>query len=62
MSQHKLGNAGDGKFQDYSAEEVREDILAHPEKYPEITALELGVDWLHIDVRNCERIFTFSKT
>jgi hypothetical protein len=54
LSQHKFGRAGDPVPVETSAEDIRLDILAdpfHPDfKY--ITGIEMGVAWLHIDVRN----------
>jgi hypothetical protein len=51
LSQHKLGNAFDSSFADYTAEEVRQYILANPHEFPHITAIEGQVSWLHFDVR-----------
>lgn len=51
-SQHRFGRAFDCHFRDVSAHKVREYILQHPEEFPYITALEMGVSWLHFDVRN----------
>jgi len=60
-SQHSFGRAADCLFADKSAEAVRKDILAAPddETFALIGSLELGVSWLHFDVRNCERIMTY---
>ena len=58
-SQHKFGRAVDMLFVTASVDDVREDILSNPEKYPTIKAVELGTSWLHIDVRNCNAIKTF---
>ena len=61
FSQHSYGNAGDGKFSLITPEEIRIYILANPDEFPYITFLELDTDsWLHIDVRNCRRITTWS--
>ena len=51
-SQHSFGRAIDCTFKSATAQEVREVILEHPEYFPEITAIEEDVDWLHFDVRN----------
>jgi len=61
LSQHRLGNALDGLVQRVSAEEVRQDILGNPdlEEFEYITSLEMGVNWLHVDCRNCKRIKLF---
>ena len=60
-SQHTFGRAADCLFNDISAEEVRQDILATPENhtFEYIGSIELGVSWLHFDVRNCDRIKAF---
>lgn len=50
-SQHKLGNGFDCSFKHFSAEQVREYILANPDEFPHITAIEGKVSWLHFDVR-----------
>ena len=59
-SQHTFGRATDSIFHDISAEEVREDILNNPNKFPYIMSVELGTDWLHCDSRNCHRIKTYT--
>jgi|TARA_B110000902_G_scaffold158551_1_gene181727 hypothetical protein len=60
-SQHSFGRAGDGKFTDAEPEEVRLYILANPDKFEDITFLELDTPtWVHVDVRNCKRITTWS--
>jgi len=57
FSQHKWGRAGDLIPADYTAEEIRQDILHdpfHPDfKY--ITCVEMNVSWLHIDCRNRDK-------
>lgn len=58
-SQHKYGRAADCLFGDVSVDEVRQQILGHPDKYPLIMAVEENTSWLHIDVRNCEPVLTF---
>lgn len=61
FSQHSFGRAADCLFTGKSAEEIRHDILANPEEddFKLIGSLELGVSWLHFDVRNCDRIKTY---
>ena len=60
-SQHSFGRAADCKFKDISAEEVRIYILANPGKFEDVTFLELDTPtWVHVDVRNCKRIVTWS--
>jgi len=61
FSQHTFGRAADCLFNNITAEEVRQDILADPdhEDFEFINSMELGVSWLHFDVRNAKRIKTF---
>lgn len=67
FSQHKFGRAGDSDVEGMEAEEVRQDILANPydEDFAFITAIELEVNWLHIDCRNWNKqengIFQFKR-
>ena len=60
-SQHSYGRAADCLFADVPVEMVRTEILEHPDEpaHKRINSLELDVSWLHIDVRNCERIMTY---
>lgn len=60
-SQHTFGRAADCLFVEISSEEVRREILDYPddEAHKLIQSVELDVDWLHIDVRNCDRIMTY---
>ena len=60
-SQHTFGRAADCLFSNLSAEQVRRDILddSDHEDFELINSLELGVTWLHFDVRNCQRIKTY---
>lgn len=60
-SQHSFGRAADIIFNDVTAEEVRQDILAAPDDntFVNITSFEEGTSWLHVDVRNVDRILTF---
>lgn len=60
-SQHTFGRASDKIFAHTTAEAVRRDILANPddETFKLIMAVEMGVDWLHTDFRNCDRIKAF---
>jgi len=58
-SQHSFGRASDKKFADVEEEYVQEYILANPNEFPLLNSLELGVSWVHSDVRNCERIKTY---
>ena len=59
FSQHKFGRALDIVFAGVTAEEVRADIKKNKDLFPLINSIEEGVDWLHVDCRNCERIKWF---
>lgn len=61
-SQHSFGKAADIIFNDITAEEVRQDILDNPDDptFKFINSIELGVSWVHLDCRNCDRIFAFN--
>ena len=60
-SQHSFGRAADIIFKDETVDEVRSFLLDNPQlldlRY--INAVELDTSWLHIDVRNTDRIKTF---
>jgi len=60
-SQHSYANAIDAVFSHYSAEEVRNYIIDNKDLFPYIKGIELGVSWLHIDVRNEDKIILFNK-
>lgn len=55
-SQHKHGRAFDCKFSDIKAEDVRRDIIEHEDDFPYLTVLERGVNWVHFDTRNHNRV------
>jgi hypothetical protein len=59
-SQHTFGRAADCLFSHASVDEVRKEILRYPQEYAFIHSLELDVNWLHFDVRNCDRIKTYT--
>lgn len=61
-SQHSFGRAADCLFARKPIEAVRGEILANPDDsdFMLIGSVELDVNWLHFDVRNCERIKTYS--
>lgn len=61
FSQHSFGRAADCLFKNKTAEEVRKEIINYPDSsdFELIGSVELGVSWLHFDVRNCERIKTY---
>ena len=56
FSQHKYGRAGDCKFGKISVDEVRQEIVQSEygeiEEFKYITAVEMGVTWLHFSVEN----------
>jgi hypothetical protein len=58
-SQHTFGRAADCIVLNESAESIRQDILSNPELFPYVNGIEMGVSWLHIDVRNTDRIKRF---
>ena len=58
-SQHSYGRAADILFSESSVNDVRAEIMKN-NKYCYIRALELNTSWLHIDVRNCDKLFTFN--
>ncbi len=58
-SQHTFGRAVDMLFKNAVAETVRQRILEMPGMYIGINAIEMGVSWVHIDCRNCNRIMRF---
>jgi hypothetical protein len=49
-SQHSLGNAID-LVSERPAHELRAFILENPDEFPDVTFLECGISWVHIDVR-----------
>ncbi len=50
-SMHSKGMAIDAIFSAYSAEEVRQVILENQYELPYIGGIEMGVSWLHMDLR-----------
>lgn len=58
-SQHSYANAFDIVFSDYTAEEVRNYIINTPHIFKYIKGLELGVSWVHLDIRNEDMITLF---
>jgi hypothetical protein len=64
LSQHRFGRALDLIPKDINPREIRADILEDQMSppYRDIGGLEMGIDWLHIDVRartSGEAIYTF---
>lgn len=58
-SQHSYGNAIDMKFSDYNADEVRKWILDNIERFQMIKGIEIGVSWVHVDIRNEDDVVLF---
>ena len=62
-SQHRFGRAIDFDVRGKSAEQVRQIILKNQHIYPftEITRMELGINWVHVDIAMTDQqnIFTF---
>lgn len=52
LSQHRLGNASDKLFKGINQLKVQKEIISKPTLFPFITAIEVGVNWVHTDVRN----------
>ena len=50
-SQHKYGKALDFRSSKMSSREIRKHIIENRELYPEITFMEVGISWVHVDVR-----------
>lgn len=59
MSQHSFGRAVDLVSKNFSAEEMRAEILRNPETFSGISRIEMGVSWLHIDAGNARPIAQF---
>ncbi|MGF1788738.1 D-Ala-D-Ala carboxypeptidase family metallohydrolase [Photobacterium swingsii] len=53
-SQHTFGRAVDFDVKGMSASEVRAHILTNINLYPFISFVEVGINWVHVDVRNCD--------
>ena len=58
-SQHSFGRASDKIFRDVSAEEVRAFIIKHQAMFPYIRGIEMGVSWVHTDVRDSSYLVKF---
>ncbi|MCG7915920.1 MAG: hypothetical protein JAY71_18800 [Candidatus Thiodiazotropha weberae] len=59
-SQHTFGRAMDCKMKYIDAESARQSIIKSKALFPFISFLETDIDWLHFDVRNCQRIQLWS--
>jgi len=57
-SQHSYGNAVDIVWSAYSTKEVRDYVLNNLGEFPEVKGIEIA-SWLHIDVRNSDRVVIF---
>lgn len=51
----------DAVFSAYPASEVRSKILREPDRYPHVKGIELDVSWVHVDVRESEKLVQFRK-
>ena len=51
-SQHSFGRAIDFDVQGMDAENVRQTILKNQSKFPLISRMEIGTEWVHIDCAN----------
>lgn len=60
-SQHTFGRAFDAVFSYYKAEDVRKYLIDNKHEFPEITGIENfdGMTWVHVDVRNSDRVLIF---
>jgi hypothetical protein len=66
FSQHRFGRAIDFDVVGLTADEVRREIFTHQHDaaFSDISRIELGVSWVHIDLANVDSskgIVTFSK-
>ena len=62
FSQHRFGRALDLHFVKVTAEEVRQELIKDCQQGRNeiIKGIELGVSWLHIDVRNSDKFVLFN--
>ena len=51
-SRHSIGKAADMRFENCSAQDMREYVKLHKFKFPDITEIELGVSWFHFACAN----------
>jgi len=58
-SQHSFGRAVDCVFSDYNEEDIRQYIIENSDKFPYIKGIEMGISWLHIDIRNEDKLKLF---
>ena len=62
-SQHRCGRGfdlkPDGKWDRDKADQVRQYIRDHRDRYPAIRSMETGITWVHVDGRNHEQFLEF---
>ena len=58
-SMHSQGKAVDMVFSEYESEHIRNYIIKNPNIFPHIRGLEMGISWVHIDVRNEDTLVCF---
>jgi uncharacterized protein YcbK (DUF882 family) len=51
LSRHRLGDATDFHIVGYSCEEVRKELMAHPDIYPGRGEIN-STNWIHLDLKN----------
>ncbi len=56
FSQHRYGRATDKDVEGVTAEEARQEIMKHKERFPLINRMEEGVSWLHTDCGNTGQV------
>jgi hypothetical protein len=59
-SYHNKGKAADMHFRSTSVTTARKYILSHPDEFPFVKGVEVA-PWLHIDVRNSDRVVVFGQ-
>lgn len=60
-SQHTFGRAFDAVFSAYDEAEIRRYLIDNKHEFPEIKGIENfdGMVWVHVDVRNSDRVLIF---
>ena len=51
FSQHRFGRGVDFRSSKMSSQEIRRHIIENKHLYPEVSFIEVGISWVHIDVR-----------
>ena len=62
FSQHSFGRAADCIFKNYTADHIQKEIQKRCKfdtNLEHINSIELGVTWVHFDVRNCKQLKTY---